>query len=96
MRSQFLVLLASVLAAAVDAKTNSTSNCVVPHTPNADDSPAIMEVFGRCNANSTIVFSAGVEYNAWTPMRWTNLCAYYVWHPRNCLTDRITLFVRPF
>ncbi|KIM28546.1 glycoside hydrolase family 28 protein [Serendipita vermifera MAFF 305830] len=71
MRSHLLFLASVLFNEAVVQATNN--NCIVPHTPNADDSPAIMEVFGRCSVNKTIVFSAGVAYNAWTPMRWTGL-----------------------
>lgn len=57
------------------------ASCVVPHTDGADDSPAIMEVFGRCNVDSTIVFSKGVDYNVWTPVKWFGLSGYYsLWH----------------
>ncbi|KAG8818553.1 hypothetical protein FRC18_012428 [Serendipita sp. 400] len=57
----------------VAATPSPTTKCVVPHTADVDDSPAIMEVFTRCNVNSTITFKAGVEYNAWSPMKWFNL-----------------------
>ncbi|KAG8808731.1 hypothetical protein FRC17_003805 [Serendipita sp. 399] len=72
MQLAFSTLLLFVFAAIVAAQP-PTNNCVVPHTANADDSPAIMEVFTRCNVNSTITFKAGVEYNAWSPMKWFNL-----------------------
>lgn len=66
-----LALLVVFVAAA--HALSAHSDCVVPHTPNEDDSPAIMEVFRRCNVDSTITFSRGVAYNAWTPMKWQNL-----------------------
>lgn len=64
-----LTSLLLFLVVSVDAR----KNCYVPHTDGVDDSPAIMEVFGRCNVDSNIIFNTNIIYNAWSPMKWFNL-----------------------
>lgn len=39
---------------------------VVPHTPGADDSPAVIAALANYTANATILFKSGVTYNIWT------------------------------
>jgi hypothetical protein len=52
--------------------------CEVQHgDDSSDDSPAILKAFQSCNTDSEIVFTSGVNYNAWTPMSWNNLCALH-------------------
>ncbi|KIM29881.1 glycoside hydrolase family 28 protein [Serendipita vermifera MAFF 305830] len=53
--------------------SSNTKKCKVPHTANADDAPAIVQVFKDCNVNSEITFQKNVAYNAWSPMKWDNL-----------------------
>jgi hypothetical protein len=52
----------------------SRKECTVPRGDDStDDSPAILKTFQECNTNSTIIFSSGVKYNAWSTMSWSNL-----------------------
>ncbi|KAG8732497.1 hypothetical protein FRC10_000888 [Ceratobasidium sp. 414] len=69
------VVVAGALLAAVAASSGSSSKktCVVKHTKNADDSPAILDAFSKCQKNGNVVFSKGVTYNAWTPFAVFNL-----------------------
>ncbi|KAF7326071.1 Glycoside hydrolase family 28 protein [Mycena kentingensis (nom. inval.)] len=45
--------------------------CTVSHTAGADDSPAIRAAVAKCAANATILFEAGIEYNAFAPVMFT-------------------------
>lgn len=52
--------------------------CVIPSkyassNGTADDSTAISAAFAKCAKDSTIVFSEGVDYNVFNPIRATNL-----------------------
>ncbi|KZV83749.1 pectin lyase-like protein [Exidia glandulosa HHB12029] len=50
-----------------------TKTFTVPHTPGADDSPAVIAALANFTANSTILFKSGVTYNIWTPIVFSNL-----------------------
>lgn len=47
--------------------------CVVGHTDNADDTPAIIKAFKDCSSHADIVFDAKYTYNAYTPVSLTDL-----------------------
>lgn len=55
-----LVLSAPIL---VSAKT-----FVVPHSPGADDTPALIAGLANYTSDSTILFQKGVTYNILTPV----------------------------
>ncbi|TDL30185.1 putative endopolygalacturonase, partial [Rickenella mellea] len=55
------------------AKPTPIKTCTVKHTKGADDSPAILDAFAKCQTNGNVVFSKGVTYNAWTPFAVFNL-----------------------
>ncbi|KAG5338204.1 hypothetical protein C0989_007991 [Termitomyces sp. Mn162] len=42
---------------------------VVPHTDGQDDIPGLMGAIGSYSTNSTILFQKGVNYNAFTPIK---------------------------
>lgn len=62
----FLLLTAGI--SEVSAKV-----CLMPHTPNGDDSPGIIAAAANCLVNSTIIFAANTTYNLLTPLSFTNL-----------------------
>ena len=68
-------LLLSLLFLSFATSPSFAKTCTVPHG-NGDDSPAIMKAFQDCKTDSTIVFSKGVKYNAWSPMSWSGLSAW--------------------
>lgn len=52
--------------------------CVIPSSYNAsngtaDDSTAVASAFASCSSNAAIVFSPGVDYNVFQPIKATNL-----------------------
>lgn len=50
------------------------TTCIIPSSNGTeDDSPAISKALATCAKNATIVFSEGVDYNIYTPIRATNL-----------------------
>ena len=70
-------LLLSLLALLFATSPSFAKTCTVSHgNGNTDDSPAIMKAFQDCKSDSTIVFSSGVKYNAWSPMNWSGLSAW--------------------
>jgi len=62
------VVLLGLLALAATA--HGWSTYTVPHTPGADDTPALMTALstGKFSANSTILFQQGTTYNIFTPI----------------------------
>ncbi|KAF7307636.1 Glycoside hydrolase family 28 protein [Mycena indigotica] len=42
---------------------------VVPHTPDADDTPGLLSLVTSHPANATILFSKGTTYNAWSAIK---------------------------
>jgi Glycosyl hydrolases family 28 len=47
-----------------------TRTCIVEHVNvNSDDSPAFESALERCSSNAIVQFSAGVNYNIWTPIK---------------------------
>jgi hypothetical protein len=78
----FWALLSSV------ALAGRGHQCIIPSQyksthGKASDSPAIEEVFARCSENSEIIFSEGVEYNVFSPLKATNLSNVVVRHLGN-------------
>ena len=70
-----LLVIFSVTSSVIAA---SRRTCTVPNGDGTtDDSPAILKVFQECNTNSSIIFSSGVKYNAWSPMSWNGLSRLY-------------------
>jgi hypothetical protein len=53
----------------------SWTTFVVPHTENADDSPALIAALSNASytTDATILFSEGVDYNIWTPINFPEL-----------------------
>lgn len=80
-----LAALALTLPAAL---AEWTHKCIVPSEyksskGKASDSPAINEVFARCATDSEIIFSEGVEYNVFSPLKAANLSNVVVRHLGN-------------
>lgn len=72
------MLAASWLLLCACATTAALQTCVVPSQykcskGKASDAAAISEVFARCSQDSIIEFSAGVDYNVFSPIKATNL-----------------------
>ncbi|KAI9695474.1 MAG: hypothetical protein M1820_008576 [Bogoriella megaspora] len=68
----------SELYTPVAAASPRSKTCVVPSSFEAsngtiDDSPAIASAFIECSQDATIVFSEGVNYNVFQPLKATNL-----------------------
>ena len=42
---------------------------VVPHTPGADDTPAVLSGLTAHSTNATILFQKGITYNIFTPIK---------------------------
>lgn len=62
----------------LSATVAALQTCVVPSQNKCSkgkvsDAAAIAEVFARCSQDSIIEFSAGVEYNVFSPVKATNL-----------------------
>ncbi|KAF8752871.1 glycosyl hydrolase 28 family [Rhizoctonia solani] len=66
-------VVVAVALSAVAAAGSSKKTCVVKHTKNSDDTPAILDAFSKCQKDGNVVFSKGVTYNAWTPFAVYNL-----------------------
>lgn len=73
-------LLSAGLGAATVLAQNSTAGrtCTIPSkyassNGTEDDSPAIASAFAECAQGGTVVFSDGVDYNAFTPISAKNL-----------------------
>ncbi|OJA14438.1 hypothetical protein AZE42_08178 [Rhizopogon vesiculosus] len=49
------------------------STFVVPHTENADDTPALMAAVSSYASDASIVFEAGTTYNVWSPIKFPHL-----------------------
>jgi polygalacturonase len=49
------------------------TRCVVSHTDNADDAPAVRSAVASCATNGVIEFEQGVSYNIWSPVYFENL-----------------------
>ncbi|CAK5263543.1 unnamed protein product [Mycena citricolor] len=67
-----LLISASACTARASAATTASAprpTCTVAHTPGADDSLSITAAITACNSNATILFSAGVQYNSFTPVQ---------------------------
>ena len=80
-----LTLLALSLSAASAVETRQ---CIIPskHKSShgqASDSLAIEEAFAQCSQNSEIIFSEGLEYNVFSPLKATNLSNVVVRHLGN-------------
>lgn len=78
----------AVSAVAFPAALAQLTQCVVPSNykcsgGTASDSPAINEIFARCSKDSEIIFSEGVEYNVFSPLKATNLSNVVVRHLGN-------------
>ncbi|KAJ7060913.1 pectin lyase fold/virulence factor [Mycena amicta] len=77
MKLLLLPVLFSALSAVTSTATSTTKparpTCTVVHStvPGADDSPSIREAVANCSTNATILFMAGVDYNAFTPVMFT-------------------------
>jgi hypothetical protein len=62
---------AALLAAS--ATLAGAKECTVAYTEGQDDSPAILSAFSECRENSVIIFEAGRNYSAYTPVTLDNL-----------------------
>ncbi|KAH8891176.1 exo-polygalacturonase [Thozetella sp. PMI_491] len=65
------------LAAGFQGVASELTKCIVPSqykcsNGKASDSPAISDTFARCSKDSEIIFSAGVEYNVFSPIKQSN------------------------
>ncbi|KAI9687129.1 MAG: hypothetical protein M1822_002540 [Bathelium mastoideum] len=75
----FILVLFSTTAASQSvsglarSKTCTISSEYEASNGTADDSPAIAAAFVECSQNAVITFSAGLDYNVFTPIKATNL-----------------------
>jgi hypothetical protein len=49
------------------------STFVVPHTENADDTPALMAAVSSYMSDTSIVFESNTTYNVWSPIIFPHL-----------------------
>jgi hypothetical protein len=49
------------------------STFVVPHTENADDTPALMAAVSDYTSNASIIFAPNTTYNVWSPITFPHL-----------------------
>jgi len=61
LRSSFIPLTYAAIARA-------WSTFVVPHTDNADDTPALMAAVSSYTSDASIVFESYTTYNIWSPI----------------------------
>lgn len=53
--------------------TGAWSTFVVPHTDDADDTPALMAAISDYTSDASIVFEANTTYNVWSPITFSHL-----------------------
>lgn len=66
-----LLSLSAPLTYAIIAGAWSTF--VVPHTEDADDTPALMAAISDYTSDASIVFEANTTYNVWSPITFSHL-----------------------
>jgi polygalacturonase len=71
MFARMLLSLSAPLAYAIIAGAWSTF--VVPHTEDADDTPALMAAISDYTSDASIVFGANTTYNVWSPITFSHL-----------------------
>ncbi|KAG2140164.1 pectin lyase-like protein [Suillus clintonianus] len=71
MFARTLLSLSAPLAYAAIAGAWSTF--VVPHTEDADDTPALMSALSDYKSDASIVFQANTTYNVWSPITFSSL-----------------------
>lgn len=55
------------------AIASAWSTFVVPHTENADDTPALMAAVSSYTSDASIVFESNTTYNVWSPITFPHL-----------------------
>lgn len=63
------IYLLCTLALATTPVLSAWKTFVVPHSPGHDDTPGLVAALPRFSSNATILFSKGVIYNIFTPIR---------------------------
>ncbi|KAG5732641.1 putative exopolygalacturonase C [Termitomyces sp. T112] len=64
-----MLLLTFVILLIQGSLVSGWNTFVVPHTDGQDDIPGLMGAIGSYSTNSTILFQKGVNYNAFTPIK---------------------------
>lgn len=63
------MLYSQIVLCVLATSTLAWKTLNVPHTPGEDDTPALVAALPKFTTNATIVFSKGIHYNIFTPIR---------------------------
>jgi hypothetical protein len=62
-----------VILCALAVTSSAWKTFIVPHSPDQDDTPALLQALPNFTSDATILFAKGFTYNIFTPVRFPTL-----------------------